>query len=293
MRTLQKKLLYPITLKEGKVILLIFFITLLIGLSVLEIHIVSGSYDSIYLNITVIGLIIINLLSFYFLYFISKNNERKLKYTLLLKQLENQKNEIIEVKNQYNEMLKIRHDFKNYILCGLALLKEKNISEAEAYFSNILEEKLTFDRSFVFTSNNTINAIINAKINKCNKLGINTYWEVVDRIEFDDIDLSILFANLFDNAIEACALNNKKSEIILIVTYEKAYLNIIMKNTIEKSILSYNPNLITTKKDKTMHGFGLKTIYDIVNKYDGIIKYYEKNNYFYVDVWLKMLFMPE
>ena len=116
---------------------------------------------------------------------------------------------------------------------------------------------------------------------------------MVDRIEIDDIDLSILFANLFDNAIEACVHNTSKSSIYLMVTYEKAYLNIIMKNTIEKPVLKHNPQLVTTKKDKKKHGYGLKTIDDVVRKYDGIKKYYEKDNYFYADLWLKLPFMSE
>ena len=46
-------------------------------------------------------------------------------------------------------------------------------------------------------------------------------------------------------------------------------------------------------KYKKKHGYGLKTIDDVVRKYDGIKKYYEKDNYFYADLWLKLPFMSE
>ena len=112
-------------------------------------------------------------------------------------------------------------------------------------------------------------------------------------MDADDIDLSILFANLFDNAIDACSNKPEKSMIYLTVGYEKAYLNIVMKNTVEKPVLPHNPDLVTTKKDKTKHGYGLKTVEDIVKKYDGIKKYYEKENWFYADIWLKLPLAPE
>jgi sensor histidine kinase regulating citrate/malate metabolism len=268
-------------------------VTLFIGIAILEQNIIAGNYENHYINISIIGLIAINVLSFWALTFISKENDKKLKYYLLEVQLENQKNEIKEVQKQYNEIQKLHHDFKNYILCSLTLLKEDKISEAKKYLADIVDEKLTPERAFIHTTSSTLNAIINAKLNKCRQCGIEIRYHVVEQIEIDDIDLSILFANLFDNAIEACAHNTSKSSIHLTVTYEKAYLNIIMKNTIEKPVLKHNPKLVTTKKDKKKHGYGLKTIDDIVRKYDGIKKYYEKGNYFYADLWLKLPLVPE
>lgn len=291
--SVQNKITYRMTFKEGSAILFIFFITLLIGLSILEMNIVSGNYVNRYLFVSIIGLAIINMLSFYMISYISKENEKRIKYYLLEMQMENQKNDIEELQNQYSEISKIRHDYKNYLLCGLTLIKEKNIKEAEKYFSDILDEKLDSGIAYVHTTNNAVNAIINAKLNKCKKLGITTHYEIVDKIDIDDIDISMLFANLFDNAIEACAGNPQKSSIYLNVSYEKAYLNIILKNTIEKSVLSPNPKLITTKMDKTKHGYGLITVDDIVKKYDGIKKYYEKENWFYADIWIKVPFEPK
>jgi sensor histidine kinase regulating citrate/malate metabolism len=278
---------YHITLREGWAILFIFFITLFIGLSILEMNIASGNYKNRYLIMSVIGLIIINILSFYILTYISKENDKRIRYYLLEVQVESQINEINELQNQYSEILKLRHDYKNYILCGLTLLKEEKMVESEKYFNKILDEKLSPEVSYIHTKNSAVNAIINAKLSKCRELGITVHYEIVDEIYDDEIDLSILFANLFDNAIDACSNKPEKSMIYLTVGYEKAYLNIVMKNTIEKPVLLYNPYLLTTKKDKTKHGYGLKTVDDIVKKYDGIKKYYEKENWFYADIWLK------
>lgn len=289
----RKKITYHITFKEGGAILIIFFVTLLIGLSIMEMNIVPGNYENKYLIISIFGLMIINILSFYILSYLSKEHDKKIRYYLLEIQVENQKSEINELQNKYGEILKLRHDFKNYILCGLTLLRDEKIAEAEKYFNSILGEKLKNEVAYIHTNNNAVNAILNAKLNKCRKIGITTNYKIVNKIEGYDIDLSILFANLFDNAIEACLNCPDKSMIELSVGYEKAYLNIVIKNTIEKPVLLNNPDLLTTKKDKTKHGYGLQTVDEIVKKYDGIKKFYEKENWFYADIWIKLPFMPE
>lgn len=68
----------------------------------------------------------------------------------------------------------------------------------------------------------------------------------------------------------------------------KAYLVIIITNSIPSSIIKNNPSLITTKKDKEHHGLGLLTIRDVVEKYDGILNFSEENLCFSADVRLKL-----
>ena len=63
---------------------------------------------------------------------------------------------------------------------------------------------------------------------------------------------------------------------------------ILVSNMIKESILTNNPNLTTTKKDKLRHGIGSLSINDIVEKHNGMISRYEKNSRFYVDIWLNL-----
>ena len=70
----------------------------------------------------------------------------------------------------------------------------------------------------------------------------------------------------------------------------KSYLHIVMKNTIEGSVLKENPHLNTTKKDNVeQHGYGLKSVRDIVKKYNGSMQINEQEGYFVVDVILNMV----
>ena len=59
-----------------------------------------------------------------------------------------------------------------------------------------------------------------------------------------------------------------------------------LSNTVERNVLDENPQLLTSKNDKRLHGMGLKSIQSIVDKYNGIINFYQKTNKFYVYVSL-------
>ena len=113
------------------------------------------------------------------------------------------------------------------------------------------------------------------------KLSIESDFSV-----FDELDICILLSNLLDNAIEASMLV-ESPKIELSITNNGNYLCILVRNRIENSVLNENSNLRTTKKDTAAHGFGIYSISQIVEKYDGIKNIYEKNGYFAFDIWLK------
>jgi hypothetical protein len=61
----------------------------------------------------------------------------------------------------------------------------------------------------------------------------------------------------------------------------------IVKNSLDKSVISENPKLKTTKKDIINHGLGTSIIRDIVNKYSGRYDYYEIDNAFCCSIILE------
>ena len=99
----------------------------------------------------------------------------------------------------------------------------------------------------------------------------------LDSLPYDEI--AILFGNLFDNAIEAAKKSTGKI-VKLDVCIQDVYLSVFIKNTIDKSVLA----MLTTKDNKEYHGFGIKNIKGIVDKYKGIIQFDEENGYFICDI---------
>ena len=106
--------------------------------------------------------------------------------------------------------------------------------------------------------------------------------------------MGILLANVLDNAIEACQKNKGRSEIKLKMWNEAGYYFLNISNTVELDVLQENPNLTTSKNDKKLHGVGLKSVKDIVKKYNGMIDFAQKQNRFFVYISLgKDTFLPQ
>ena len=68
--------------------------------------------------------------------------------------------------------------------------------------------------------------------------------------------------------------------------FKELEIEISLSNTIEKSVLSENHSLKTSKSRLQGHGYGIKTIKQIAEKYNGSADFYEKDNMFVCCVML-------
>jgi hypothetical protein len=73
----------------------------------------------------------------------------------------------------------------------------------------------------------------------------------------------------------------------LAVSSYKGYCYITCKNTIEKSVLSVNPQLSTTKNDSVNHGKGMKILTDVAKKYGGEVLFKEQEDELSVSVIIR------
>lgn len=282
------KTIYHLTAKEWIAVIAIYLATLFVGISIFEVCVKADDVNNTYLLLPIIGLTFINLLSFFFIREISKEKKDKLKFSLLAMQLEHQKKEVSSIQQQFEEMMKVKHDLKNYLLACQSLLTEKKYEEAMNFISKLTSEKLNSYTSLILTGNSIVDAILSSKLFLCQHNKIKVSYAIhADTTSIDDMDFSILLANLFDNAIEACNRNECESEINISLTPYQSYVHLVIQNTIDSSVLSTNPKLRTSKKkDAYNHGYGLKTVDSIVNKYNGMKNIYEQNNNFIVDILL-------
>ena len=82
-----------------------------------------------------------------------------------------------------------------------------------------------------------------------------------------------------DNAIEAAEKSAKK-RVCLDVRNKGEYLSVCITNSIDESVLDKNRELKTTKENKKLHGLGLKSVKAVVDKYNGMIQFFEENGEF-------------
>lgn len=199
-----------------------------------------------------------------------------------LKLRQNYQQKLIDkAKEEFETIRKIRHDYKNTYNLIYTLIEENKLEEAQRYIEKNIQSVEPIG-TIVNTNSDIVNAIVGSKILTANNKGIKTTFMSVSNFEgIHDLDISAILGNLYNNAIEACEQCDMDNRMIHLKISENngAYM-ISMKNTINKSVIKNNPELMTTKKDRDMHGLGTKIIKDHVNKYNGITDYYEENGYF-------------
>ena len=188
---------------------------------------------------------------------------------------------INSVNSEFDTMRKLRHDFKNSFLTIYSLLESGEIDKAKEQITANLGA-IADTEIFINTNNTVVNAIVNTKLSAAKTFGVvSSCLSPSDITGIDDMDLCRLLANMLDNAIAACQsdASDKKRIELRIAENESSYI-FSLKNTISQSVIERNPALSSTKNNKADHGFGVRIIKEIAEKYDGYSDFYEENGMF-------------
>ena len=283
---IRKKEEFHFKLNEWIIVISAFIVTLMIGFSMYMITMGGMVTDYVYIAVALL-LSILDVIIFVFMRKMNVVNRKEKERELLNMQLQHQHDKLYHLEHQYQEISILRHDFRNGIDCMCGMISQGDYTGALAYAEKLKERKINSIQPQIHSSSTVINAVINSKFNEANAHNIETSVRMVIQIpEYLEFDLSILLSNLLDNAIEACQKNEIASQILLTISEEAGYYRIAVRNTIEKSVLKGNRSLKSGKQDKKRHGWGLKSVEDIVHKHDGLIDFYEKESMFFVDVLL-------
>lgn len=250
-------------------------------------------YDMSDINVIIlsqIAIIIIAVANILIFYIIEKQTQSELatqQIAFIKEQLSAQINHYTELSKSQNETRKIWHDMKNNLTAVNGLLGANNIREARNYI-----DRITGDVSSIINITNTgiptLDAILTAKTLIAKELNICIDCKIIveQEIKIDQMDISIIIANALDNAIEATSKITAQDRIIkIVISTFSAYLSIVIENPFS-DIVSID-KIVTIKKDKSNHGFGLKGIKSVASKYDGDVDIKILEDMFRLSVILK------
>lgn len=235
-------------------------------------------------------IIISNIITYYFFKLLNRNYEAQLRVKLLEQHNENTQKALISADAYVKQMRAFRHNASNQLTVIHSLISEKNYDKAQEYVESLIKNHLPDMQQYIHTDNDAFDAIMNAKIAVCNQKKVFTEVKVQENSlkQFDAVDISILFGNLMDNAIEA-AENTQNRRITVDIKVKCGYFSLLISNSIDKSVLENNSKLETSKPDKELHGIGIKNIKSIVKKYDGMLQFYEQDDEFFCHILLDMV----
>ena len=166
---------------------------------------------------------------------------------------------------QYNESLRIVHDMRKYIR-SLDTLIENGSDRAADYQQTLYDELNRFYPSFQ-DDNQMLAVIVNNEIDKAKRLGIEIRLNI-EKISLDfisPIDMTTIFSNLLDNAVEACAEVDDKV-IKFSIVQQMNFITINIRNPYSR-IDQQGDTLRSTKEGH--FGIGLENVRKALERYDG------------------------
>ena len=203
-----------------------------------------------------------------------KSEKEKVKLELVNEKLDMQYKYYLMVKESQEKMKQVYHDMNNHMENIRSL---KNSSEDVNEYIDNIEDEVKNNKNIYNTGNALLDIILYEKSKDCIKN--NIYFNVgidFSKCEFIDmIDISSIFSNLIDNAIEACNKiddNNIEKYITIKGIFIKSYYVVRCENSKTNKVIIKNNKILTSKKDKFLHGIGLDSIKSSIKKYNGELK---------------------
>lgn len=258
------------------------------GIALLNILRSHASGDEItFLLCLEICFILIAAVCFYMTVLLNKSQKESERLKLISQQNEFRSQYAENAKKQYDDIQRMRHDIKQTYLVILALLKEKKFDEVFDFIQTNTD-RISYMEVLIDVGDDVINALLNAKLISAKQQGIKIICNVDSRVsDIDKVDLCNLLGNMLDNAIEACVKCGKERRIIEvgIKRFDEIYF-IEISNSVSGNVFEENKLLKTTKSNAELHGFGIKSIQSIAEKYGGSVNFVQEDDIFRCDVIL-------
>ena len=184
------------------------------------------------------------------------------------------------------------HDLKHQI----AALRSEIGTEQKLELLDRLEREIQIYETQNKTGNEILDTILTSKGIHCQRVGIELNC-VADGslLSFMDIaDISVLFGNALDNAIEAVSQITETEQrlIDLSVSQHKGFLRIRIQNRYAGMLHMRNGFPLTTKLDTRNHGYGIKSIKATAEKYGGSATVEAKDGRFELRILIPMPLTP-
>ncbi len=178
------------------------------------------------------------------------------------------------------------HDIKHHLLILREYGQERKWDMLMSYL-NELSDDILVQKKAMWTQVGILDTLLEQKKAKAESKGIafRIRADRIGELPFSDMEISTLFSNLLDNAIEACEkIQDDRRWIQLNIMRKSGMLYITISNSIKGRPLEKEGKLITNKQNHQLHGYGIKSVQKIVRKYEGDFSYQIRESEFIVTI---------
>ena len=172
------------------------------------------------------------------------------------------------------------HDIRKHLMSIAELNEQKETQKIASYINQIVQSS-DLQSSVRSCDNDLLNTILFRYKQQFKEFNVSFIANIQSNcIDFlSEYDMTALFSNLLDNALDATK-NLTDSFVELSVTaHNDSEVIITMINSCAKNPFdSKEHRLISSKKNKLRHGYGMTSIQQIIKKFDGNSRLYFDEN---------------
>ena len=250
----------------------------------------------IYIQLHGLWLVVVNimallLLNIYFLYlfryfFRASKLEQEMKISQVQNELQYLHYE--ELEQKYRESRKVLHDMKNHLQAVEQLYEGENKEAGDNYVRNLYHMINILGEKY-YSSNRMLNIILNEKLSQAQKLGIKVSAEVgdADFSDIQDIDITIIFANLQDNALEAAvSAADPWMELKIDIVQDFRVIRIRNSRGVKPGSPAQDSNELTLHSSLGHMGLGLENVRQTLGKYHGSLEQTETEKEYCINIMI-------
>lgn len=243
------------------------FVTLVICKCTYELE----SIPAILFSAVAILMIAANLVTLFLIYRQKDYVESKARLGFANEQIKNQLAHYEELYRYQSEIRTFRHDIKNKLLSVSGLLADGQTQSAIDAIKGEVDFLDEANNGVINSGNPAVDAVLQSKLAIAESKGITLDYSVKisDKINVDLLELGVLIGNALDNAIEAAEGlgNGTEKTIFASIITMGGRIVVSVENPVKAEVDT--KQIGTAKADKLNHGYGLKSIKTIAQKYDG------------------------
>lgn len=277
-----KNFRYKIQIKDSIILTLVFMFAFVISmLAVFNVVNLERAADlMLYISSGVLATM------FFIIFMYSKNllylREQEQRDKVQIAQLQQQYAYYQDKQKDEERIRSIYHDMKNHLL----VLEGAQATDETRKMAQELRAQIADYENYIHTGNSFLDIIIRDKAEKAREKHIDFSafidFSGVDFIE--PLDISTLFGNGIDNAIEASEKLPEEQRVILIKAGQvQNFVSILIENNCVGEPAADGR---TAKTDKFLHGFGIANMQKAAEKYGGTCTTTQENGKFTLKILL-------
>ena len=195
--------------------------------------------------------------------------------------------EIASLRESERRASTYRHDLRHHMQYLAGCIENGRTEQAQAYIREVCAE-IESQKVRVFCENETVNLILSAFAGRAEESGVplRVRAEVPHFIPVAETDLCVLLSNALENALHACQRLRQTGEPcdIELVVYEKSGKFFLQVTNTCPPGVTFEKGLPVTHEPG--HGIGVRSIYSIAERYNGMYSFSEKDGRFVLRVSL-------